>query len=375
MRKNMLSFGVFPAVFLPLFLSLSIAKSAEDVTFRDVTFETYKLYEGPINRTIRSGDKIADFLSKDDFHFVKIKGQNVPVLRRNSLADLRIVSEIVVEESNVEEIQAGFLGNSTDVKLLSLKGNRITSIEYGVFNNLELISIDLTSNKIASIDSRAFDDMPSLITLRLDDNLIADWNPNWFKNTPLLAVISMQRNRLEEIPADAFGNLKGDKRQEDIDFNVSLAFSYNRIKTIHPEAFSGLEKIHSLWFDHNRLDDFDGNLLTGIRVGNLRLNHNEIKCFKSDLDKVLTAENNYIDSNPFDCECLERIKAYSKTSGKKVHIVMAEMDCVSRRIQAKMAALENRLKELKLLNRSPEIAGKKEVEDVEVFDTKKISIK
>ncbi|XP_028137946.2 phospholipase A2 inhibitor [Diabrotica virgifera virgifera] len=347
-----------------LFLPFCFGKSVE-VTFKDVTFKGFSVFTEKFKKKIPSGNKLADFLPpKTVYDAIEMKEQHIPVLTKGSLADLDQLDELVIEYCGVEEVESGAISNVPNLRKLSLKGNAIKSIAKDVFSHLGISTLDLSLNQISTIHPQAFDNMPDLLNIQLADNFITQWNPEWLKNTPLLTRISLQNNSIEKLPAHAFKNMVGDKKYGKIDLTINLVFSHNKISEIDPEAFADLSRINNLWLDNNVLESFDENLLSGIKVNDLRLNKNNIKCLDGNLDKILKAETNHIDSNPFDCNCLEKIKEWSNKK-KNVDFTFAEMECTAQRIKVKMTALEKRLKELKGERDIP-----KEVEEIEVFETK-----
>lgn len=203
--------------------------------------------------------------------------------------------------------------------------------------------------------------MPKLLNIKLDDNHIQIWNPEWFKNTHSLSRISMQNNIIEELPANAFKNIRSVKKYGNPIIN--FVFDTNKIKYIDPKAFSGLEKIRNLWLDNNLLEDFNENVLNGITIDSLRLNNNKIKCFKGNLAKILKANMNVIDSNPFECDCLQNIKEWSK-GNKRVDIFIAELNCLTEAFNNNMANLKKILKDLNE-NTQKTKNGKMEIADTE----------
>lgn len=233
-------------------------------------------------------------------------------------------------------------------------GNKLEEVRAGVFNNLELSVLDLSKNFITIIESAAFNNMPNLLHINLADNRIQTWNKNWFENTPLLSRISMQNNSIEDLPNEAFGNLKGVKMFGKLDLTVNLVFSYNKIKEIQPRAFDNLIRIRNLWLDHNQLEEFDASLLDNVKIDDLRIDHNNIKCLNGDLSKVFKAKSTHIDSNPLECKCLESIKSYVKNNTVEVDFFFADMDCTAQRIRKKIDAVEKRLKEISGMNNEGE---------------------
>lgn len=206
--------------------------------------------------------------------------------------------------------------------------------------------MDLSNNFISTIDDGAFNNMPSLLHINLADNNISKWHRDWFQDTPLLSRISIQNNSIELLPNRAFENLKGVKMFGKVDLTVNLVFSYNKISTIQPEAFRGLTSIHNLWLDHNELKNFNETLLENVNIYDLRLDYNKIKCFSGSYEKVFKAKTTHIDSNPFDCNCLNAIKTYVKKNNKVVNLFFADMDCTAQRIKEKMNEVERLLKNM-----------------------------
>lgn len=197
--------------------------------------------------------------------------------------------------------------------------------------------------------------MPNLLHISLSDNEIGNWNKDWFQHTPLLSRISMQNNSLDSLPDGAFQNLKGIKMFGKVDLTVSLVFSYNKLERIDPKALRGLTRIRNFWLDHNQLRDVDSSLWDNVKIDDLRIDHNKITCLKGDYNKVFKAESTHIDSNPFECDCLDSIKSYVKTNSKEVDFFFTDMDCTAQRIRKKIDAVEKRLKEISRIGKDDEI--------------------
>ncbi|CAH1119283.1 unnamed protein product [Phaedon cochleariae] len=336
-------------VVLLLLLPLCFAKS--DVTFKNVTFRGYSVFTEKFKKVIPASNSLKDFLPESTFDMIEFRDQNIPVLYEDSLSNLDELDELIIESCSVYEIRPGALKNVPLLRRLSLKANKIEEIKGDIFNNLPLSTLDLSKNRITTISPTAFDYMSSLLNINLADNQISVWNPSWFKNTPLLTRISMQNNSITVIPEQAFHNLEGEKKFGKIDLSINLIFSYNKIEKIHPQAFSGLKKINNLWLDHNSIEEFDGDLLKGVAVKELRLNYNQIKCPTGDLSEMFRAELTSIDVNPLDCDCLETIKDWKKKTGKHVELFYADMECTTQRIKKKMTALEERIKEIRSMDK------------------------
>lgn len=102
---------------------------ATDVTFKNVTFRGYNMYTEKFKKTIPSGDSLKDFLPKTLFDKIEFQDQTIPVIYENSLADLKELDELVIENCGVYEINPGSLKNVPFLRRLSLKG-KLSFIEF-----------------------------------------------------------------------------------------------------------------------------------------------------------------------------------------------------------------------------------------------------
>lgn len=166
----------------------------------------------------------------------------------------------------------------------------------------------------------------------------------------------MQNNSIAKLTNHAFRNLAGSKNFGKMKLTVNIVLSYNKIKTIESKAFSDLTEVNHLWLDNNQLEEFGEDLLDGVEVKDLRLNNNNIRCLDGDLTKIIKGEMTQLDSNPFDCDCLSKIKEWVNKNNKNVQLFFSEMECSAQRIKIKMTALEKRLKEIRDQDNDIEVA-------------------
>ncbi|CAH1997810.1 unnamed protein product [Acanthoscelides obtectus] len=107
---------------LYLLIITSYAVRCEKVTFKNVTFKGYSLYTEKFKKTISSGSSLKDYLPETTFDGIEFKDQNIPVLYKDSLADLHGLDELKIESCGVEEVQPGSIRNAPNLFWLSLKG-------------------------------------------------------------------------------------------------------------------------------------------------------------------------------------------------------------------------------------------------------------
>ncbi|CAH1997803.1 unnamed protein product [Acanthoscelides obtectus] len=203
--------------------------------------------------------------------------------------------------------------------------------------------LDLSHNLLTTIDSYAFDGVPLLVSLDLEANQISTWNRRWIKNNVLLTRLYMRDNKLKSLPSSAF------TRRETLNntIGMTLDFSHNTISHVDPRALKGVKIIDRLLLNHNLLETIDDNLFLDVQIRELRVGNNKIACLDGDLSKIFKPDIVAIDPNPMRCDCVEKIKEWSKENKKDVQVFLMEMECVADRIRKKTKAISDRLNEIK----------------------------
>lgn len=338
-------------IFLLLVGSVSIegeAISSAPITFRNVEIKLYSMYTYKGNQTITGPAITKDLLPKTIvFDEIQIIDTHIPVLYKKSISDFDDLDELILTNDGIEDIQPGAFYNVPQLRKLVLKNNKIKTIREGIFNHLALGTLDLSLNEINNISPGAFDNMVELLNINLADNKLGYWDSNWLHNTPILTRISFQNNVLEKIPDNAFKNMAGVKHFGQLSLPINLIFTGNKIKTISKTAFEDLQVINNLWLDNNQLESWDGKILEGINLKELRLDGNKLRCLE-DFDKIFIAHTTWLDGNPWNCDCLKNIQSWTEHHLEKtVMVFYSQMQCDADRLKEKMDALRNRLNELK----------------------------
>ncbi|XP_035689754.1 insulin-like growth factor-binding protein complex acid labile subunit [Branchiostoma floridae] len=206
-------------------------------------------------------------------------------------------------------------GMRDDTITLELWGNKITSIPKTAFVNLtRLYSIDLSRNKISSVEVGAFDwqadslyqlslnnneletlsvgvfrNLSKFSFLDLDDNSISSLSVGLFRGLPKLVSISLNGNRISSLPVGIFADLPlselklARNKIKNID-NIlpalpselsSLDLKGNGLGNLRAAVFSELPKLESLKLEANEMDSLPKNLFLGLdKLSVLRLDHN-----------------------------------------------------------------------------------------------------
>ncbi|XP_070501908.1 leucine-rich repeat-containing protein 15-like [Chironomus tepperi] len=193
----------------------------------------------------------------------------------------------------------------SNLDMLSLRDNKITSLQSALFQNTILEELYLDNNVFDQIDSSLLDGLNNLKTLSFKGNVDISFNGpafehlqnlkyldlskcnftglvvEWFENgLSQLEVLNLAENALTEIPANAFKELTG--------LEV-LALDFNKISTLHEDSFE-LPSLISLFLDSNHLADLQDNVfskLASLKI--LYLSENDCSNFAPNIFKPLTS--------------------------------------------------------------------------------------
>ncbi|KAF5308331.1 hypothetical protein FQR65_LT06222 [Abscondita terminalis] len=241
---------------------------------------------------------------------IEIINETLPILYSGAVQNMVVLEMIKIEQCRMEDIHPGAFMILPAINIILLRHNQLVYIKQGVFNHLRVAKLYLSYNNISFIETEAFDDMPNLRLLNLDNNKLKKWNSDWFTNTPNIQTISFDSNELKTIPANAFNKLKN--------FHyTSIRLSNNNISYIHPRSFQKLNLLYALWLDNNLLFEIDTEVFADLeQLYILSLTGNNIKCLPLDLlysfksrDMILRVEKNEL----MDCSCLHKIVNWAKS--------------------------------------------------------------
>ena len=133
-----------------------------------------------------------------------------------------------------------------NIKIAAFVNSQISAIKRGSLNNLRNISqLDLSANKITTMDDHSFEDMVMLSRLVLDKNSIVELPPaKRLGISPGLTTLSLTRNSIQAINQES---LRG------YDNLTSLALGGNNIRTISHNAFDPTPHLEILSLNDNRI--------------------------------------------------------------------------------------------------------------------------
>ncbi|XP_038107350.1 leucine-rich repeat and fibronectin type-III domain-containing protein 3 isoform X2 [Culex quinquefasciatus] len=204
--------------------------------------------------------------------------REVPDLQTSCLCAYNLGQELSVQCDQVDFpvlVEAlDKYARTTPLDLLYVNNSTIEKLEAGVFANLKLYNVQLSSCKISRIEDFAFRGQEDILkNLNLQDNFLDDVPIRALKILNILNLLDLSKNRINTIPNDAFNGLSKLSTLKLSDNNVTLApFAFRGLETSLknlnlkgtkqkrvPEAVRGLKTLAFLDLSQNGIRELPGN--------------------------------------------------------------------------------------------------------------------
>uniref|UniRef100_A0A9J8DIY8 G-protein coupled receptors family 1 profile domain-containing protein n=2 Tax=Cyprinus carpio TaxID=7962 RepID=A0A9J8DIY8_CYPCA len=255
--------------------------------------------------------------------YLDLSMNNISEIQPNAFHNLHFLSELRLDANLIMEVPARTLSGMRSLRHLWLDDNALTEIPVSALNDLSsLQAMTLALNRITHIPDYAFKNLSNLVVLHLHNNMIRTLGQNCFEGLHSLETLELNFNELQEFPVairtlaklQELGfhnnNIKaiperafvGNPLLQTIHFYENpiqfvgrsafqflpklhtlslngateirefpdlkgtsslqvLDLSWNRINTVHPDAFSSLQSLIKLDLTGNRLSSLP---LTGL---------------------------------------------------------------------------------------------------------------
>lgn len=116
---------------------------------------------------------------------------------------------------------------------------------------------------------------------------------------------------------------------------TSIFLANNKIKSISPTAFLGLDQLNILDLEGNEIKTLGGWVPSLKSVTHLMLNRNKIVCVSElELSVLPKVELINLNDNPWDCVCLKSVQTWAKTGKKNVQVHTSAIECAIKRIKS-----------------------------------------
>ncbi|OUM61017.1 hypothetical protein PIROE2DRAFT_13090 [Piromyces sp. E2] len=210
-----------------------------------------------------------------------------------------IISLDLSRNLNIQELHSDLTPSLTSLKSLSLSHNRIHNFPRNVHCITTLTHLNLSFNRIRTLEHTGIEHLRNLLVLELQCNLIEDIPESIAKGCQRLQYISLSNNRIKSIPISLFHNLRRVLRHIDI--------SFNRLIGKLPPEIGELEVLEILRLNGNRMDgDIPKRLSECLQLRELDLRGNRfgsIVTYDQDGTEILTETENYAQTMEVLSEC------------------------------------------------------------------------
>ena len=183
-------------------------------------------------------------------------------------------TELNLSLNRITSIESGDFTGLISVMDLDLSVNLITSVELGDFAGLSSLTfLDLHTNHITSIESGGFTGLSGLTNLNLSSNRITNIESGDFTGLSGLTNLILSSNRITNIESGDFTGLSG---------LTNLNLSSNQITSIESGDFSGLSNLTFLKLSNNQITSIESGAFSGLgNLTNLQLWNNQITTVES----------------------------------------------------------------------------------------------
>lgn len=215
----------------------------------------------------------------------------IPKVMKGTFRNLPLLREIVFNDVNVQVIEPGFSVVTPKLRIFKAERNQIRVIQNGVFNTLNLSTIDISSNIIARIDDGAFHGM-NLEYLCLSNNKLTTINSTWFHNTTITA-LAITHNQIFSLSTNTFDGLLE---------LLTLKLDFNQIHNIEADTFSRQCCLRNLYLPGNSLGSVNFTITNKLELVDVSLN----MIYSIVLQDNTSLKKMSIYPNPWACKCLRK---------------------------------------------------------------------
>jgi len=155
----------------------------------------------------------------------------------------------------ITEINPAWFEPLENLETLYIYSNSFISIPEGAFDALRnLLVIDIGDNHLteSAIPGNLFHNMPNLLWLICDFNLIQTINPQWFEKLPDLVVLDFNFNQINELQEGVFTAFRS---------IIEIDLWRSNLKTVNRNAFGNIGNLTYMDFDGNNINAVDERFL------------------------------------------------------------------------------------------------------------------
>ncbi|XP_022826792.1 connectin-like [Spodoptera litura] len=240
------------------------------------------------------------------------------------------VRQIVLKSNKIATLEKHSFSQMMMLSNLSLDENQISELKRDVFFGLpNLHVLHLSNNNLSLIHEGCFKHLNNLIELNLDYNYISVVTREMLEGLENLSRLNLRNNKLTMVGNLAFSELWGLKE---------LMLDNNALEYISERAFGGLTQLRKLTLSGNKLTKFYEDILDDIRsLVILDLRYNMLEAISYETVRPVVENDKsastavYLEGNPLNCNCrLSWIYALrNETRDNTLRQALEKVSCVT----------------------------------------------
>jgi hypothetical protein len=265
--------------------------------------------------------------------WLHLRSNSINYIHPSTFGNASRLIDLNISGNKITSIDPETFIASVGLQWLNLNDNNITDIDPSTFRrNSQILGLHISGNELTSIKPGTFDHNGNLQWLNLERNRITDIHPSTLRNNSRLRHFDISGNKITLIHPDTFIH------------NNELTFLYlgnNNISEISNLSFHGLEQLEELDLSNNNIEELNSlvfqNTLTSTdgqnhqvsKLKHLNLGQNKIRSFHFELYFPLSSNSD--NSSPaFELEYLNvssnRLSTLNVTSVKWLKQTTAVVD-------------------------------------------------
>jgi hypothetical protein len=207
-----------------------------------------------------------------DLRVLWLVGNNITSIERDTFVALTGLEGLRVLNCTLRTIEVGAFNGVPELSELIMWNNELSEIIPGTFENLNnLERIDLGNNRLQHLDSDVFSGLVKLKFINLAGNRLQYLHPNTFIGLPNIRHISLHNNSALQIPTE--NNFVSSSSLSKLDI------SYCNVSSLSVQTFTNVSALEWLGLSYNNLRTVDVSILKELpKLSELYLFGNRLQC-------------------------------------------------------------------------------------------------
>ena len=233
-------------------------------------------------------------------HKLNIGNNSISNLRGTSFKGARNLRKFLSPHCQISTLENDFFASINSIDTLDLSYNQFRSLpNNGIFTLLHsLRNLTLTGNGISALVEEQFVGL-NLDNLDLSGNKLSTINPNAFRYMPGLRRLDLSNNSLQNIPSYLF--------QPIAQSLYLLRISHNKLYELPDQLLSGLLKLFELDISHCGLTSLsDAHVRDLLRLKHVDISNNALEAIpQSFMDRInINSMSIRLENNRWRCDCM-----------------------------------------------------------------------